>query len=112
MEWYRRMQNTDYSLMQSMLGKYGCTHIYRSIHLAMVARHSFAGHLCLGILDGWIPHHPTLSHIILVPFLFSSHRPQQQLKQQDEGLDMLSKSAERLGALSMGISEELGQQNT
>mmetsp|Transcript_21642 Transcript_21642/g.47198 ORF Transcript_21642/g.47198 Transcript_21642/m.47198 type:complete len:130 (+) Transcript_21642:249-638(+) len=35
----------------------------------------------------------------------------QQLKQQDEGLDMLSKSAERLGALSMGISEELGQQN-
>ena len=36
---------------------------------------------------------------------------QQQLKQQDEGLDMLSKSADRLGALSLGISEELGQQN-
>lgn len=35
----------------------------------------------------------------------------QQLKQQDEGLDMLSKSADRLGALSLGISEELGQQN-
>ena len=35
----------------------------------------------------------------------------QQLKQQDEGLDMLGKSAERLGQLSMNISEELGQQN-
>ena len=39
------------------------------------------------------------------------HQPQQQLKQQDEGLDMLSKSADRLGALSLGISEELGHQN-
>ena len=34
-----------------------------------------------------------------------------KLKQQDEGLDMLSKSADRLGALSLGISEELGHQN-
>ena len=33
------------------------------------------------------------------------------LKKQDEGLDMLSASVERLGQMSMGISEELGQQN-
>lgn len=44
-------------------------------------------------------------------FCDDSHEPQQQLKQQDEGLDMLSKSADRLGALSLGISEELGHQN-
>jgi SYP6 family syntaxin len=33
------------------------------------------------------------------------------MKQQDEGLDMLSASVDRLGQMSMGISEELGQQN-
>lgn len=33
------------------------------------------------------------------------------MKQQDEGLDMLSASVLRLGEMSMGISEELGQQN-
>jgi t-SNARE complex subunit (syntaxin) len=33
------------------------------------------------------------------------------MKKQDEGLDMLSASVERLGQMSMGISEELGQQN-
>ena len=44
-------------------------------------------------------------------FCDDAHQPQQQLKQQDEGLDMLSKSADRLGALSLGISEELGHQN-
>jgi len=63
---------------------------------------------------GWVdtsPSHRCLIYFVLLPFSFSSRRPQQQLKQQDEGLDMLSKSAERLGALSMGISEELGQQN-
>lgn len=51
---------------------------------------------------------------IVSPFLLlrdSIRYLQQQLKQQDEGLDMLSKSADRLGALSLGISEELGQQN-
>ena len=36
---------------------------------------------------------------------------QQQLEQQDRGLEMLSKSAERLGQLSLNIHEELGQQN-
>merc|ERR1719438_66240 len=35
----------------------------------------------------------------------------QQLRQQDEGLEMLSQSARRLGELSLGISEELGEQN-
>jgi len=34
-----------------------------------------------------------------------------QLKEQDEGLEMLSESANRLGKLSLGISEELTQQN-
>lgn len=34
-----------------------------------------------------------------------------ELKRQDDGLDMLSQSASRLGTLSLGISEELGQQN-
>ena len=33
------------------------------------------------------------------------------MKKQDEGLDILAKSVDRLGQLSMGISEELGQQN-
>lgn len=33
------------------------------------------------------------------------------MKQQDEGLDMLSESVQRLGQLSTGISEELGHQN-
>ena len=33
------------------------------------------------------------------------------MKQQDEGLDMLSQSVDRLGQMSMAISEELGQQN-
>merc|ERR1711957_1141892 len=33
------------------------------------------------------------------------------LKQQDEGLDILSQSVFRLGELSTNISEELGQQN-
>lgn len=36
---------------------------------------------------------------------------QQLLKEQDEGLDMLSASVLRLGEMSLGISEELGQQN-
>lgn len=38
-------------------------------------------------------------------------RVQMQLQRQDEGLEMLSQSAERLGKMSMSISEELGQQN-
>ena len=33
------------------------------------------------------------------------------MKQQDEGLDVLSQSVFRLGELSNNISEELGQQN-
>jgi syntaxin 6 len=33
------------------------------------------------------------------------------LRQQDEGLDILSASVLRLGEMSLGISEELGQQN-
>jgi t-SNARE complex subunit (syntaxin) len=33
------------------------------------------------------------------------------MKKQDEGLDVLSQSVDRLGQMSMAISEELGQQN-
>jgi t-SNARE complex subunit (syntaxin) len=33
------------------------------------------------------------------------------MKQQDEGLDVLAQSVDRLGQMSMAISEELGQQN-
>mmetsp|Transcript_27081 Transcript_27081/g.80054 ORF Transcript_27081/g.80054 Transcript_27081/m.80054 type:complete len:91 (+) Transcript_27081:55-327(+) len=33
------------------------------------------------------------------------------MKRQDEGLEMLGQSADRLGQLSMNIHEELGQQN-
>ncbi|KAL3923629.1 MAG: hypothetical protein SGARI_006180, partial [Bacillariaceae sp.] len=41
-----------------------------------------------------------------------SIRNQQQLmKKQDEGLDVLATSVDRLGQMSMAISEELGQQN-
>jgi hypothetical protein len=36
---------------------------------------------------------------------------QLEMRKQDDGLDMLSQSASRLGTLSLGISEELGQQN-
>ena len=38
-------------------------------------------------------------------------RHQQLMKKQDEGLEMLSQSAERLGKMSMQIHEELGAQN-
>ena len=34
-----------------------------------------------------------------------------QIKKQDDGLEMLSQSAKRLGTLSLGISEELNHQN-
>ena len=36
---------------------------------------------------------------------------QQLMKKQDEGLDFLSQSAERLGQMSLEISDELNQQN-
>ncbi len=36
---------------------------------------------------------------------------QLELKKQDEGLEMLSESANRLGTLSLGIHEELNTQN-
>ena len=36
---------------------------------------------------------------------------QMQMREQDEGLEMLSQSAKRLGTLSLGISEELNHQN-
>jgi len=38
-------------------------------------------------------------------------KQQRQLQDQDKGLEMLSQSASRLGTLSLGISEELGNQN-
>lgn len=38
-------------------------------------------------------------------------RQQQLMQQQDQGLEMLAQSAERLGSLSMTISDELNQQN-
>lgn len=38
-------------------------------------------------------------------------RQQQLLQEQDSGLEMLAQSAERLGQMSMGISEELEAQN-
>ena len=36
---------------------------------------------------------------------------QMMMKQQDQGLEMLGQSAERLSQISMGIHEELGHQN-
>lgn len=36
---------------------------------------------------------------------------QTQMRKQDEGLEMLSQSAERLGKLSLNINEELNSQN-
>ena len=45
-------------------------------------------------------------------FVGESLRTQQELmKKQDEGLDILSTQVARLGEMSMGIHEELGQQN-
>ena len=41
----------------------------------------------------------------------SRQRQELMMKEQDQGLEMLSQSAIRLGDLSMAISEELGQQN-
>lgn len=38
-------------------------------------------------------------------------RQQALMKQQDQGLEMLSQSAERLGAMSLQINEEIGFQN-
>ena len=49
-----------------------------------------------------------------MPTTTAASRQQQQqqlLQQQDQGLEMLSQSAERLGNLSMAISDELSQQN-
>ena len=36
---------------------------------------------------------------------------QMMMKEQDEGLEMLGQSAERLSKISLGIHEELGHQN-
>jgi hypothetical protein len=36
---------------------------------------------------------------------------QEQLQQQDQGLELLSQATDRLGIMSMAISDELGQQN-
>jgi hypothetical protein len=41
----------------------------------------------------------------------SIQRQQKQMREQDEGLEMLGQSADRLGQMSMNISEELGFQN-
>jgi hypothetical protein len=41
----------------------------------------------------------------------SIHRQQQLMQQQDQGLEMLSQSAVRLGQLSNAISDDLEQQN-
>jgi ABC-type transport system involved in cytochrome c biogenesis ATPase subunit len=41
----------------------------------------------------------------------SIQRQHEQMRQQDEGLEMLGQSADRLGQMSMTISEELGFQN-
>ena len=38
-------------------------------------------------------------------------RQQELMRKQDEGLEMLSQSAERLGAMSLQIGEEIGFQN-
>lgn len=44
-------------------------------------------------------------------FAVSIMLQQMMMKQQDEGLEMLGQSAERLSKISMGIHEELGHQN-
>jgi hypothetical protein len=45
-------------------------------------------------------------------FVQNYQRQQQQhMKRQDEGLEMLEQGAQRLGQLSLGISEELNTQN-
>jgi SNARE domain len=41
----------------------------------------------------------------------SLQRQQELMVRQDQGLEMLAQSAERLGQMSMTISDELGQQN-
>lgn len=41
----------------------------------------------------------------------SAQRQQQLFAEQDAGLEMLGKSAEKLGKMSMAINEELGFQN-
>lgn len=38
-------------------------------------------------------------------------RQWQTLQEQDKGLELLSQATDRLGAMSLAISEELGQQN-
>jgi hypothetical protein len=40
-----------------------------------------------------------------------ARRQQLQLAEQDKGLELLSQATDRLGVMSMAISEELGQQN-
>ena len=43
--------------------------------------------------------------------IFNAYQIQMMLQQQDEGLEMLGQSADRLSQISMGIHEELGHQN-
>ena len=64
-----------------------------------------------------------LTHIFSLSFLLpfpnklknnlviSHFNKQQMMKEQDQGLEMLGQSAERLSKISMGIHEELGHQN-
>jgi t-SNARE complex subunit (syntaxin) len=53
----------------------------------------------------------SISLLLLKESQSISHFVQLHLQKQDEGLEMLSQSAERLGKMSMTISDELGQQN-
>ena len=51
------------------------------------------------------------AHLQITNITFYTINLQMMMKQQDEGLEMLGQSADRLSKISMGIHEELGHQN-
>ena len=84
--------------------------------------------LCASVCGGGLPFISRertmfLTHIFSLSFLLpfpnklknnlviSHFNKQQMMKEQDQGLEMLGQSAERLSKISMGIHEELGHQN-
>jgi hypothetical protein len=68
--------------------------------------------LRVGLLPCMLIKYLSLSIYIYLSIYYTvSILSQMMMKQQDEGLEMLGQSAERLSKISMGIHEELGHQN-
>ncbi len=68
------------------------------------------------VISRYDPPPPRARHELAVPSsptntIWYRDITQLMMKKQDEGLEMLGQSAERLSQISMGIHEELGHQS-